>query len=1122
MEKDIKYRLGLDVGASSLGWSVLELDSNDKPVKVIDAGSRIFSDGREDKSKSTLKADRRDARSARRRLDRYKQRRTFLLSELIKIGLFPKNEEERKELQVLNPYELRARALKEKLDPYEIGRALFHINQRRGFKSNRKDKSEENVSGTINSSIEILYKKMGLMQGRCNDEEYKALPSKKKKEVRQKAAKDKENALTKLVSDQNLTFGTFLWDRYKDKKLVRARKNIDKKFYEIYPVRELLEDEFNKICKTQSKYHSKLLTEKNIKRLHYIIFWQRPLKPQAIGQCSYISGEKRAFKAMPSFQRYRIYQDINSLEWISISDGSKYRLRDYPDARDVIIEMLEKPTVKIGNVTFKNIRKQIQKIGIDESKFTFNYETLNRKGFDGNLTSNLMQREECVGPEWHKWSLDKQDQFIAIILNDDFTDEEALDLLIKDYGLSKENTRECLNAHLPEGTANLSMKAAHLLLEKMKSDYCLQSEAVQQVAKKVKGFLNPFTRASEGELVGKLPFYGKWFSETGRHIIPGSNNPNDKHDDLKYFGGVTNPTVHISLNQIRNVVNELIGYYGRPCSIAIELGRELPLGKKKLDEIKSENKKHQDLNEKIDDELKENGVLINRENRIRLKLWYRLDQNDISGRKCPFTGEGIGIADLFNGNAQIEHLIPFSYSLDDSMANKVICTRKANVDKGNQTPFEAFGKNPSGYNWLDILKRASKLPDATQWRFNEDAKEKWKNDNKDFLARHLNDTRYIGRLAKEYLEAICPHNKIDVLTGRLTALLRKHWGLNSILTPTNSQLKEADNKSFKKNREDHRHHAVDAIVIGMTTRSILQKVHTQARKAEKEYPDALLPKLKNRKSAIDPWNGFRDDVIEIVDKIIVSHKPKRKKLFKKVNGKIYKSTSSQLHNDTAYGIISFNDAKPSEVVVRKPIEAFIKKPESLGCIRDVALRKEFEDAYAKDIENGIRGLAGERDIKNVRCVEKLSVIPIKDKEGNVYKAFKGDSNWGCEIYEYPEGHPKAGKWEGVIISTFQANQASFQPGTTSRPHPSARLVMRLQINDYVQIEKEAKNSIVRVVKLSKNGICFANPNEANVDARNRDKNDPFKYLSKNIQPLQKLNARKLHISPAGRISSIEY
>ena len=603
----------------------------------------------------------------------------------------------------------------------------------------------------------------------------------------------------------------------------------------------------------------------------------------------------------------------------------------------------------------------------------------------------------------------------------------------------------------------------------------------------------------------RLPYYGEAF-RGGRHIIPGSFNPDDRHDDRKYFGGVTNPTVHIALNQIRQVVNELIGRYGHPWSIAIELGRDLPVGADGRKKIEKEQKDNQETNARLDKRLADCGQRPGRENRLRLRLWEELGE-DPNGRHCPFTGAKIGIADLFNRQTEIEHLIPFSQSLDDSYANKVICIRKANRDKGQRTPYEAFHGSPPGYDWGGILERVKNLPKSKQWRFQENAREIWNRDHGDFSERHLNDTRYIGRLAREYLECVCHTDKIDVLTGRLTGLLRGHWGLNGILS-------DGD----KKTRDDHRHHAVDAIVIGMISRAMLQKVATVANRAEELESERLFSSGRE----IDPWDGFRADVERVVRNITVSHKPSRRKL-------LPGATDGQLHNETAYGFVSGPDSKGVyEVVTRKPVEWFtsIDRIESrTQKIRDARLRDEFKAAFEgaeKAGEKGVDGvasLARQRGIRHIRVWSKLAAVPIRDKSGELYKLYKGASNWGVEIYAYPQGHKKAGKWEGVFIPTFDANQKNFKPGQSKQPHPAARMVMRLQRNDFVAIDDGGNNKIVRLQKAERGGrMYFASPNEANVADRDGDRNDPFNYLVKSANQLQSLGARKVHLSPAGKIS----
>ena len=672
----------------------------------------------------------------------------------------------------------------------------------------------------------------------------------------------------------------------------------------------------------------------------------------------------------------------------------------------------------------------------------------------------------------------------------------------------------------------------------------IQSDAAAIVAEERDDFINPMRRpkTNEADFVPEphLPYYGEAFRD-GRHIIPGSNKEEDREDPRKFYGSVTNPTVHIALNQIRQVVNQLIDRFGHPHSISIELGRELPEGADKRNEIEREQKKNQEKNERLDKILQEQGQQINRDNRLRVELWEQLDK-DPAGRKCPFSGKTIGIADLFNGEAEIEHLIPFSISLDDSKANKVICTRKANRDKGQHTPFDAFGHSPDGYNWDEIFERAKNLPKSKQWRFQENALEIWRRDHADFTSRHLNDTRYIGRLTREYLENICHIDKIDVLTGRLTALLRGHWGLNGILKELHDEAEHPkdhnqpegaqEEKSAKKNRDDHRHHAIDAIVIGITNRSTLQKVATEANRRETNTPDLhrLFPKGEDGKSAIDPWPSFREDVKNTARNIIVSHKAKKKKL------QPGKTTDGQLHNETALGLVEpVNEAKNEwKTVVRRPIDYFTDR-KRVGAIRDDKLRDEFlaafdeAEAVGKKGSEGVVDLAKEKGIRRLRCFGPKQAIPIRDKNGKAYKGYQGDSNWGMEIYAFPEGHKKADKWEGVVISRYDANRKhenkktgkleDFQPGTTKRPEPTARLVMRLQINDCIEIEENGKKRQMRLQKMDQRGNLFFAPlNEANVAARHADKKDDLKFFSKSANSLRLFNPRKVHISPTGQVN----
>lgn len=132
------YRLGIDLGTNSIGWCALNLNDEGRPCATRDGGVRIYSDGRAARTGTSLAVDRRNARAARRRRDRYLRRREVLLQELVRFGLLPRDEADRQAMAAVDPYAIRNAALTEKVPPAFIGRALFHLNQRRGFKSNRK------------------------------------------------------------------------------------------------------------------------------------------------------------------------------------------------------------------------------------------------------------------------------------------------------------------------------------------------------------------------------------------------------------------------------------------------------------------------------------------------------------------------------------------------------------------------------------------------------------------------------------------------------------------------------------------------------------------------------------------------------------------------------------------------------------------------------------------------------------------------------------------------------------------------------------------------------------------------------------------------------------------------
>ena len=294
----MKYRLALDIGTTSIGWAMLRLNEEHLPIAVIRAGVRIFSDGRNPKDGSSLAVTRRAARGMRRRRDRLLKRKARLMQALIDLGFFPRDEAARKALDRLDPYALRAKGLDQQLTAAEFARALFHINQRRGFKSNRKTDKKDNDSGALKTAIKKLRDTLETEHIRTVGE-WLAKRHAKRESV---LARYREN---RVLKDDGKT-------------------KIDKS-YDLYIDRAMVEHEFDALWAKQTQLNPAQFTNEARDLLKGILLHQRPLKPVKPGRCTLLPEEERAPLALPSNQLFRIYQELNHLAIIS-PDGREQSL----------------------------------------------------------------------------------------------------------------------------------------------------------------------------------------------------------------------------------------------------------------------------------------------------------------------------------------------------------------------------------------------------------------------------------------------------------------------------------------------------------------------------------------------------------------------------------------------------------------------------------------------------------------------------------------------------------------------------------------------------------------------------------------------------------------------------
>lgn len=1014
MANAMRYRLALDIGTNSLGWAMIRLNAENQPCAIIKAGVRIFSDGRNPKDGSSLATTRRNARAMRRRRDRKIKRKHRLLTALVHLAFLPDSKNEQAALLQLNPYQLRAEGLTRALTGPEFARALLHLCQRRGFLSNRKTDKKDNDASSLKSAIGLL--RHDIIQTECQ------------------------------------TLGQWLALRHQNGQNVRARligSTVKDRTYDFYADRAMIAHEFDFLWACQAQYQPALFNEAARLGLRDILLFQRPLKPVIPGRCTLLPDEKRAPLALPAQQRFRIYMELNNLR---ILDSD---LQEQPltlAQRDTLASLLER-----GTCSFSAMRKALKLGGVVQ----FNLEDQTRDRLKGNATTMVLGKPDCFGAAWFEFSPAMQDEIVLQLINE-VSEQTLISWLQVHTGIPEAQAERVANIGLPEGYGSLSHKALDLVLPFLMANVVSYDKAVMAAG------LGRLAHALQiGEIMPELPYYG---IPLQRHTGFAADNPRNEEEQ---YGKIGNPTVHIALNQIRVVVNELIRHYGHPSQVTLEISRDLKLSRERKYEIEREQAANQKRNEILVQEAYKDACRIlglkpelllptkRRELAQKMRLWKELNPDDALDRRCPYSGEAISIERLFSNDVEIEHILPYSRTLDDSMGNKTIAVTRANRAKDNQTPWEAFGrKDQPGYNYAAILQRAANLPANKRQRFAPDGYQRWLKDHKDFIAQALTDKAYLSRLAREYLSCVCPEKNVLAIPARITTMLRGKLGLNAILPG-----------ATKQRIDEYRHHAIDAIMIGVTDRNLLQSLAAASINAREMELHRLYDKIPL------PWPTFREHAARAVASIIVSHKPDH-------------GYQGAMHEETAWGLLENGQ------VQRKV------RPEGGG--------------------------PKERQIKNLKAIPICEPAQIQrhgvDADGNpkAYKGYLGGSNYCLEIWR-----DDLGRWQSNIISTFEAYQIirkhGDQAGWQRLRHPSLTqhgkpLVMRLAKKDYIRLELDGQMRTMVVAAIKSTGQIFmADHYEANVDARNRDKGSPFAYVSKMAGSLQKAKARRCTVSPAGRL-----
>lgn len=1100
--------LGLDLGTNSIGWAITEY--NDGEWSLLDKGVSIFQEGvlRTKSGEEPMVKTRTDKRALRRHYFRRRLRKIELLKVLIANDLcpylspeeldgwryksqYPMNEEfllwqRTNDASDKNPYHDRFVALTEQLDlsvktdRYMLGRALYHLSQRRGFLSNRKDQSEEKDSGVVKSGIGRLSEAM-MVEG-CN------------------------------------YVGEFYYKLHSRGEKIRTGEA-----YGYTARNEHFLKEFEAICQKQN------LSEDLCKALHRAIFFQRPLKSQKglVGCCTFEKGKSRCPISHPRFEEYRALCFINNIKIRSYADADFRSLNG--DEIEKIIPLFyrkSKPTFD-----FEDIAKAIagKKKGCYAHKddkcdapYLFNFR-MSTSVSGSPVTAQLREifgekwdesicevylkgdgksREQIVNDVWHAlFFFDNNDKLAEWAKNNLQLDDDEVEKFVK--------------IRMPQDYASLSLCAINKTLSWLRCGY-RYDEAVflanlsEVVAKSVWENREKRDRII-AEVVDIVSDDNLLHNTTKENVIYNSlldcglssdeinisklyhpsmietyqdARPND--DGLTLLGSprtssVRNPMAMRALFRMRALVNQLIkdGKIDSQTKINIEFARGLNnANKRKAIEVYQRNleKKHKEYADSIRKLYKaECGVDIEptADDVLKYQLWE--EQN----RVCLYTGQTISICDFIGANPgyDIEHTVPRSRGGDNSQMNKTLCECGFNRDiKRGKLPSELANHSEvmariEQLGWdtkcADLHKQIERTRGSFSTKEIKDAMiqkrhrllmelDYWKGKllrftmtevPEGFSNRQGVDIGIIGRYARLYLKSL--FNNVYVVKGATTADFRKAWGLQD--------------EYSKKERINHIHHCIDAITIACIDGKSYQQWTSYQKELElTERSHATRPHFPK------PWNSFTEDVLAIADELLVSHHTannmsKSTKKIVRVRGKIQygadgkplyaqgHSARGPLHQETFYGAIKRDEEV--KFVVRKALDALqpadvdkIVDEAVRECVKAAIAREGFKEAMSKPIcFNEAKGVY----IKRVRIYTPSVTSPIRlkkhrdqsrlDHKRSYYVA--NDSNHCMAIYEGVDSNGRI-KRSFQIVNNLEA--AKFYNGKTSRYD----LVPQSDANDY--------------------------------------------------------------------------
>ena len=1029
----MKKILGLDLGTTSIGWAfVNEAVTDEEKSSIIKLGVRVIpisTDEESDfmKGKATsINADRTLKRGARRNFDRYQQRRDALIEILDANNLIVSNTllNEDGKGTTFSTYKSRANAAKEKISKEEFAKVLLMINKKRGYKSSRKTKTEDEGAAIDGMGVakqlydndstpgqyvyELLKNEKKYipdfyrsdLQAELNKiwefqkEFYPMILSPELKEdikgknigqtwkicekpfdivgIKQVGtAMEKKieqylwrvNGLTEkinleqmaivlqeinsqinqssgylgAISDrskelyfQKQTVGEYLYEQLKENSHSRLKNQV---FY-----RQDYLDEFELIWEKQKEYYSELTVELKKEIRDVIIFYQRSLKSQKhlISNCEFEKYHKVIPKSSPLFQEFKIWQILNNLEFKNKETGKRFFLGQ--DSKEFLFNELN-----IKDKLTSTTVLRLLNLNLKENE-------LNYKEIDGNRSNAELYKVyqkilEFEGEEYD-FSKMKADK-INDIVSTKFL-ELGIDTDILIFDIEKTNNSFDKQPLMQLWHLLYSAEDEQKLIEKITEKFGFKQEYAKLIAsvslqadygslstKAIRKIMPSLREGNTYDIACEDAGYNHSSSLTKEEL---ANRELKDTLDLLPKNSLRNPVVEKILNQLVNVLNAIIKdeNLGRPDEIRIELARELKKSAKEREDMTRNINRATIEHDKIRVLLKTDFGInkITRNDIIRYKLWKELESN---GYKTLYTNTYIPKEKLFSKEFDIEHIIPKARLFDDSFSNKTLSVRQINLDKSNDTAFDFLKEKLSETNFQQYLERIEKLYNdkiISKSKYNK-LRMKLSEIPDGFIERDLRNSQYIAKKAKQMLEEVV--RTVNTTTGSITDRLRSDWQIINVMKELNlpkyeklGLLETIEGKNGKEEirikdwtkRNDHRHHAMDALTVAFTSYSHVQYLNNLHARTDKKgaiygIEQKYLYRDKNNKLLFKPplpLSEFRNESKKHLEKILISFKAKNKVVTRnknkiKIKGKDNTKTKieltprGQLHKETVYGKI---------------------------------------------------------------------------------------------------------------------------------------------------------------------------------------------------------------------------